>query len=367
MKIKSVDLPRQYEIYKKEILDSIIKVMEKGDFILGGEVKKIETSFSEYIGCEYGVGIDSGTSALTLALLSANIGTGDEVITVPNTYISTAYAISECGAKVVFVDVDEKTQLMDVSKLSDLINSKTKAIIPVHLFGQMVDMKPLVKIARKHNIIIIEDACQAHGASQNGKKAGSIGDLSCFSFYPGKNLGAFGDAGMVLTNRKELYDKLILLRNYGSPKKYLHSCKGRNARLDTIQAAILLVKMKYLDDWNRKRKIVAQFYSENLNNVGDLILPSIKEGNNSSHHLYVVRSSQRDRLCSYLNSKGIEAIIHYPIPIHLQKAYNELRLNRGSYPISERLADQILSLPIHPHLTSEEIEYIINCIIDFSS
>ena len=264
MKIKSVDLPRQYEIYKKEILDGIIKVMENGDFILGGDVKKFETSFSEYIGCEYGVGIDSGTSALTLALLSANIGTGDEVITVPNTYISTAYAISECGAKVVFVDVDEKTQLMDVSKLPALINSKTKAIIPVHLFGQMVDMNSMVKIARKHNIIIIEDACQAHGASQNGKKAGSIGDISCFSFYPGKNIGAFGDAGMVVTNRKEFYDKLILLRNYGSPKKYFHSCKGRNARLDTIQAAILNVKLKYFENSLKKRNECADYYSTKL-------------------------------------------------------------------------------------------------------
>jgi len=364
MNIRAVDLSRQYEIHKKEILNAITQVLDNGDFILGADVRKIETSFSEYIGCKYGVGVDSGTSALSLALYCANIGIGDEVITVPNTFISTAYAISERGAKVIFVDVDENTQLMDVSKIADLINSRTKAIIPVHLFGQMVEMQPLLEIAKKHNIIIIEDACQAHGASQNEMNAGSIGDLSCFSFYPGKNLGAFGDAGMILTNRKIFYEKLTLLRNYGSSEKYFHMCKGKNARLDTIQAAVIKVKLKYLDDWNKKRERIAQTYSRRLKNVQDLILPTVKKGNRSAYHLYVVRTKKRNKLYNYLNSKGVETNIHYPIPIHLQKAYSELNLKQGSYPISEMLADEILSLPMHPHLTNEEIEYIVNCIIE---
>ena len=208
MKIKFVDLNRQHDLYKDELLQAITAVLDKGDFILGDAVKEFEKSFSDYIGCQYAVGVDSGSSALSLALKVIEIGNGDEVITVPNTFISTAYAISDCGGKPVFVDVEEQTQLMDISMVESAVTSKTKAIIPVHLFGQMVDMNSLMKIAKKHNLLIIEDACQAHGASQNGKKAGSIGDLACFSFYPGKNLGAFGDAGMVVTNKKEFYDEL---------------------------------------------------------------------------------------------------------------------------------------------------------------
>ena len=247
MKIKFVDLNRQHDLYKDELLQAITAVLDKGDFILGDAVKEFEKSFSDYIGCQYAVGVDSGSSALSLALKVIDIGNGDEVITVSNTFISTAYAISDCGGKPVFVDVEEQTQLMDISMVESAVTSKTKAIIPVHLFGQMVDMNSLMGIAKKHNILVIEDACQAHGASQNGKKAGSIGDLACFSFYPGKNLGAFGDAGMVTTSNKAYYEKLMLLRNNGSIKKYYHKLKGRNARLDNIQAAVLKVKMESLD------------------------------------------------------------------------------------------------------------------------
>ena len=360
MKIKFVDLNRQHDLYKDELLQAITAVLDKGDFILGDAVKEFEKSFSDYIGCQYAVGVDSGSSALSLALKVIDIGNGDEVITVSNTFISTAYAISDCGGKPVFVDVEEQTQLMDISMVESAVTSKTKAIIPVHLFGQMVDMNSLMGIAKKHNILVIEDACQAHGASQNGKKAGSIGDLACFSFYPGKNLGAFGDAGMVVTNKKEFYDELLLLRNYGSPKKYFHSCKGKNARLDTIQAAVLKVKMESLDEWNRKREIIAKMYSQHFNEVGDLILPAIIEGNKSAYHLYVVRTKYRDELFDYLNSRGIETIIHYPIPIHLQEAYTDLLLKRDSFPITEMLANEILSLPLHPELLNEDIDYIIS-------
>jgi dTDP-4-amino-4,6-dideoxygalactose transaminase len=360
MKIKFVDLNRQHNLYKDELLQAITAVLDKGDFILGDFVKEFEKSFSDYIGCQYAVGVDSGSSALSLALKTIDIGNGDEVITVPNTFISTAYAISDCGGKPVFVDVEEQTQLMDISLVESAVTSKTKAIIPVHLFGQMVDMNSLMKIAKKHNLFVIEDSCQAHGASQNGKKAGSIGDLACFSFYPGKNLGAFGDGGMITTSKKLYYEKLMLLRNNGSIKKYYHKLKGRNARLDNIQAAVLKVKMKYLDEWNQKRKRIADKYSQSLNEVGDLILPAIKEENKSAHHLYVVRTKYRDELYDYLNSNGIETIIHYPIPIHLQESYSELQLTSGSFPITELLANEILSVPIHPHLTNQDLRYIIN-------
>ena len=355
MKIKFVDLNRQHNLYKDELLQAITAVLDKGDFILGDFVKEFEKSFSDYIGCQYAVGVDSGSSALSLALKTIDIGNGDEVITVPNTFISTAYAISDCGGKPVFVDVEEQTQLMDISLVESAVTSKTKAIIPVHLFGQMVDMNSLMKIAKKHNLFVIEDSCQAHGASQNGKKAGSIGDFACFSFYPGKNLGAFGDGGMITTSKKLYYEKLMLLRNNGSIKKYYHKLKGRNARLDNIQAAVLKVKMKYLDEWNQKRKRIADKYSQSLNEVGDLILPAIKEENKSAHHLYVVRTKYRDELYDYLNSNGIETIIHYPIPIHLQESYSELQLTSGSFPITELLANEILSVPIHPHLTNQDL------------
>jgi len=360
MKIKFVDLNRQHNLYKDELLQAITAVLDKGDFILGDFVKEFEKSFSDYIGCQYAVGVDSGSSALSLALKTIDIRNGDEVITVPNTFISTAYAISDCGGKPVFVDVEEQTQLMDISLVESAVTSKTKAIIPVHLFGQMVDMNSLMKIAKKHNLFVIEDSCQAHGASQNGKKAGSIGDLACFSFYPGKNLGAFGDGGMITTSKKLYYERLMLLRNNGSIKKYYHKLKGRNARLDNIQAAVLKVKMKYLDEWNQKRKRIADKYSQSFNEVGDLILPAIKEENKSAHHLYVVRTKYRDELYDYLNSNGIETIIHYPIPIHLQESYSELQLTSGSFPITELLANEILSVPIHPHLTNQDLRYIIN-------
>ena len=365
MKIKFVDLGRQFEEMENELMKAIAKTLEGQHFILGKEVIEFEKMFKNYIGCNYSVGVDSGTSALHLALKTIGIQPGDEVITVPNTFISTAFAISECGANIVFVDVDDKTQLMDLNKIKNVISKKVKAIIPVHLFGQMVDMNALMNIAKNNNIFVIEDACQAHGASQNGRMAGSIGDLACFSFYPGKNLGAYGDAGMVTTNNKSYFEKLILLRNYGSSKKYFHNCRGYNARLDTIQASILKEKLKYLNSWNIKRREIAQIYLQNLNGVGDIILPTFKEGYKSSYHLFVIRSKQRNELYNYLNSMGIQTIIHYPIPIHLQKAYVELKLEKGSFPISEMLADEILSIPLHPNLTKKEIYYVITCIKDF--
>ena len=365
MQIKFVDLNRQYLRYKGELLSAIEEVLETGDFILGRAVKEFEDSFADYVGCKYCVGVDSGSSALLLALKAIDISPGDDVITVPNTYISTAFAISEVGAKIVFIDVDENTQLMDVSKIAESVTSKTRAIIPVHLFGQMVDMRPLMEVAERNNLVVIEDACQAHGAKQHNKPAGAIGHLSCFSFYPGKNLGAYGDAGLIATNDKQIHEKLVLLRNYGSPRKYYHQLMGRNARLDTIQAAILNVKLKYLNEWIVVRKAAAEYYTKNLKKVGDLTLPAVQPHNDSSYHLYVVRTKYRNELKTYLNSNGIQAQIHYPIPIHMQDVYADLALGRGSFPIAELLAEEILSLPIHSDITNEDLDYVVTCIKEF--
>jgi len=358
--IKFVDLRKQYIEYEEELQDAIKEVLVKGDFILGKAVSEFESAFSKYIGCDHAVGVDSGSSALVLALKAIGIGEGDEVITVPNTYISTVYAISECRAEVVFVDVVEQTQLMDVRLLQDAITPKTKAIIPVHLAGQMVDMKPLMEIAKENNIAVVEDACQAHGAMQDGVMAGAVGDLACFSFYPGKNLGAYGDAGMLTTNNKEYYNWLMKYRNYGSEKKYYYQFIGRNARLDTIQAAVLLVKFKHLEAWNKKRKEVATSYLQGLKDVGDIRIPKVEPNNSPAFHLFMIRTKERDELFNYLNDKGIQCIIHFPIPVHLQRAYEHLGYKEGAFPVVEKLAKEILSLPLHPNLTPEEIDYIID-------
>ncbi|MBL7892784.1 MAG: DegT/DnrJ/EryC1/StrS family aminotransferase [Bacteroidia bacterium] len=359
MKIQFVDIQRQYRNYKGELLTAIERVLENGNFIMGSEVQQFEKEFAVYNGCKYAIGVDSGTSALELSVLAIGIKESDEVITVPNSFVSTAFSISEAGANVKFVDVDERTQLMNISLIENAITKKTKAIIPVHLCGQMVNMPPLLEIAKKYNLKIVEDACQAHGALQNGKRAGTIGDLGCFSFYPGKNLGAYGDAGAITTNDELLYNKLTLLRNYGSSKKYYHEFKGRNARLDTIQAAVLNVKLKYLEAWNKRRNELAQLYMKGLQNVGDLTLPFIEKDNFSNFHLFPVRTKKRDLLFDFLTSQDIQVVIHYPIPIHLQNAYDELKLKRGVFPVTEMLADESISLPIHPEMTEDEVDFVI--------
>lgn len=365
MTIKFVDLNRQYRRYRAELLSAMEAVLERGDFILGEEVSAFEKDFAAYVGCRHAVGVDSGTSALILSVRALGIGPGDEVITVPNSFVSTAYAVTEAGAKPVFVDVVEETQLMDVNLLEAAVTERTKAIIPVHLFGQMADMDGIAKVAGKFGLKVIEDACQAHGAWRNGKRSGSVGDAGCFSFYPGKNLGAYGDAGAVTTDDDGLAERLRLLRNYGSPKKYFHEFKGKNARLDTLQAAVLKTKLKYLDAWNARRGELAKLYMAGLEGVGDLKLPAYDPAGASAHHLFVVRTHRRDELFESLNAQGIQSVIHYPVPIHLQRAYSELGLPEGSFPVAERLAGEILSLPIHPELTDEEATFVIRAVKDF--
>lgn len=359
MEIKFVDLNKQYSSIKKEIDTEIEKVLTKGDFILGNAVSQFEQNYAGYCGCKYAVGLDSGTRALEFALQILGIGIGDEVLTVGNTFIATALAISGAGAEVKLIDVTPETQLMDVTQIEKNITPKTKAIIPVHLFGQMTNMKSILEIAKKHRLFVIEDACQAHGAKQDDQPAGSFGDLSCFSFYPGKNLGAYGDAGMITTNNKDYYERLMMLRNYGSKKKYYHEFKGTNARLDTLQAAILNVKLKYLDSWNALRNKFADRLIAKLKGVGDIVLPYVESNNFSAYHLFVIQTASRDQLSKHLNENGIQTGIHYPVPIHFQNAYPELHGLKGKLPVSEKLSSQILSLPMHPNLTDEEIDWIV--------
>jgi dTDP-4-amino-4,6-dideoxygalactose transaminase len=357
--IPLVDLKAEYLSIKREIDKSIIGVLDSGWYILGPKVKIFEEEFASYIGCKHGIAVASGTEALQLALMALGIGKGDEVLTVPNTAVPTVAAIEAAGAKPVFVDITLDTYLMNVRQAAEKISSKTKAIIPVHLYGQCVDMDAIMTIAKQYKLKVIEDCAQAAGATYKGKKAGSIGDAGCFSFYPTKNLGAMGDAGLVVTNNAEIADKLRLLRSYGERKKYINEIKGVNSRMDELQAAILSVKLKYLDKWNESRRIKAGFYRSLLADQKDIILP--KEASYGTHvyHLFVVRTQKRDKLQKALADKGISTAIHYPIPIHFQEAYKNLSYKQKSFPIAESYAGQILSLPMFPELSNKDINKVV--------
>ncbi|MDI7260471.1 MAG: DegT/DnrJ/EryC1/StrS family aminotransferase [Thermodesulfobacteriota bacterium] len=357
-----IDLTRQYKEIENEILSATKRVFEKGRFILGEEVSAFEEEFARYCGVRYGVGVGSGTDALYLALKAAGIGEGDEVITVANSFIATAMAISFSGAKPVFVDIDPKNYTMDLNALKSLLRKqktkgKIKAILPVHLYGHPAEMGAIMDIADHYNFVVIEDACQAHGAEYQGKKVGSFGDLSCFSFYPTKNLGGFGDGGMVMTDHKHFYEKLRLLRNYGEKKKYQHLLKGGNSRLDEIQAAVLRIKLRYLDSWIERRRERAKAYTTMLAST-DVICPVEREEARHVYHLFVIRTKKRDALQTFLKSKGIDTLIHYPISIHLQKAFKELGYQRGSLPVTEQYSREILSLPFFPELNDGEMEEV---------
>jgi dTDP-4-amino-4,6-dideoxygalactose transaminase len=332
-------------------------VLESGWFILGDEVKNFEKEFSRYVGTKYGIGVGSGTDAITLSLMALGIGSGDEVITVSHTSIATASAISITGAKPVFVDVEEDTMLMDINMVKSKITSKTKAIVPVHLYGHPVNLDPLVELSEMRDIPIVEDCAQAHGAEYKGKKVGTFGKLSAFSFYPTKNLGAYGDAGMILTNEEELYQKLLMLRQYGWKERDVSIMKGINSRLDEIQAAILRVKLKYLNEWNQKRRENAKLYKKLLKDTS-ILTPVEKEYAKHVYHLYVIRSDKRDFLKKSLKMKGVQTQVHYPIPVHKQKSFKtDLKL-----PVTEKICGEILSLPIHPFLHGDEISFIAECL-----
>jgi dTDP-4-amino-4,6-dideoxygalactose transaminase len=366
LQVSFVDLVAQYATIETEVNEAIARVLHKTDFILGEDVRHFEEEFAAYCQAQYAVGLDSGTSALELALRAFNIGTGDEVITAANTFIATALAISYTGATVVLVDIDPGTYTLDPGKLEAAITERTKAIIPVHLYGQPADMEPILEVARRHNLVVIEDACQAHGAMYKHRRTGSLGDAAAFSFYPGKNLGAYGDGGAVVTDNEEVYRAVMMLRNYGQTQKYHHAIQGFNRRLDTLQAAILCVKLKYLDTWNAARNRHAQMYTKLLAN-SSVVTPVTAHYAAHVWHLYVIRTQTRDSLRTYLAEQGITAIMHYPIPIHLQPAYRNLGYKPGDFPITEHYAHEILSLPMFAELSPEAIEYVVTNIETFLS
>ncbi|MDP2921157.1 MAG: DegT/DnrJ/EryC1/StrS family aminotransferase [Candidatus Omnitrophota bacterium] len=360
MKVDIFTLKRQYEEIKDELKGPIENVMLSGGFILGEDVGLFEKEFAEYCGVKYGIGVNSGTDALFLACLACGIGQGDEVITPSYTYIATSLGISMAGARPVFVDTEEKTYCIDVTKLEKAITKKTRAILLVHLYGHPADMDPIMQIAKKHKLKVIEDCAQAHGALYKNKKVGSFGDAACFSFYPTKNLGAFGDGGMVITSSEEIKDRMSLLHDYGRKGRYEHIIKGYNSRLDTLQAAILRVKLKHLNEWNEKRRKNADLYTKLFKEAKlDMILPYEESYAKHIYHQYTVRVKNRAVLMEKLADKGVRTLIHYPIPIHLQECYKELGYKKRDFPVAEKCCEEIMSLPMYPELTEQEIRYVV--------
>lgn len=364
MNVSFVDLQSEYQGIKDEIDAAIAAVLNRGDYVLGKSVNDFETAFADYCEADFAVGVDTGLSALELILRAYDIGPGDEVITAANTFIATALAISNCGACPVLVDVEPESYNLDPVLVETAVTPTTRAIIPVHLYGQPADMDPILTIARQHGLKVIEDACQAHGARYKGQRTGSLGDAAAFSFYPSKNLGAYGDGGMVVTRDAHVADQVRLLRNLGQPVRYQHQIKGYNHRLDTIQAAILCAKLPHLDKANAARRRAAAAYNQLL---ADLPVCAPPETAWAEHvyHLYVIRVTDRGALTAYLNEAGIATGIHYPIPIHLQPAYAELNHKLGDFPVTEQYAGQILSLPMYPDICQEAIEHTAHAIRAF--
>lgn len=364
MKQPFMDFTKSIQQLKPELSQAIENVLVSRNFILGKEVNRFEKQFSTYCGARFAVGVGSGTDAIHLALRALQIGHGDEVVTSPLTFAATAFAILQAGSKPVFVDVEPETGCIDPSQLEKLKSKKIKAIVPVHLYGLPVDMKPLLKSAKRKGCHVIEDACQAHGAEYQGKKAGTFGKAGCFSFYPTKNLGAYGDGGAVVTSNKRVYSQLLRLRNYGCVKKNVHEVFGINSRLDEFQAALLRVKLKKLSVWNKKRRQLAEVYKNALSGL-PLGLPIDTPQRKHVYHLFVIRCKKRNALKTFLQSKGVETLIHYPTPLHLQKAFWHLGYSKGNFPVAERLCNEILSLPFYPEMSAKEVQAVANHIRAF--
>ena len=364
MKVPFLDLQAHHAPLREQLDAAISQVIDTCAFAGGPFVASFERDFAAYCGSRFAIGLGNGTDALWLSLLALGVGPGDEVVTVSSTFMATAEAISFCGARPVFVDIEESTYTLDSDQLEKSITLRTKAIIPVHLFGQTAEMDLILEIARRRGIPVIEDACQAHGALYKGKKAGTIGVAGCFSFYPGKNLGAFGEAGAVVTNDPELAEKIKVLRDHGQARKYIHSMIGWNARMDGIQGAVLSVKLKHLDAANAKRRDHAHLYDELLGDIDEVIIPSLDHHNQHVYHIYAVRVNDRDQVLQAMVGKGISCAIHYPIPVHLQEAYSGLGYRKGSFPVAERCADSFLSLPMYPELSSEQIRAVATALKD---
>jgi len=358
MKVPFLDLHAHHQPIREQLDAAIRDVIDRNAFAGGPFVAAFEGEFAQYCGTKHAIGVGNGTDALWLSLLALEVGPGDEVITVPSTFMATAEAISYCGARPRFVDIDEQTYTMNPALLERAINPHTKAIIPVHLFGQCADMDPILDVAGKHGIPVVEDACQAHGAQYKGRKAGAMGALGCFSFYPGKNLGALGEAGAVTTNDKDLAARIQVFRDHGQHKRYYHSRVGWNARMDGIQGAVLSIKLKNLDVNNVRRRAHALLYDQLLSDAREIITPFEAPHSRHVYHIYAVRVQERNQILQALADKGISCAIHYPIPVHLQEAYRFLGCGEGSFPVAERCAEEFLSLPMFPELTKEQIHSV---------
>jgi dTDP-4-amino-4,6-dideoxygalactose transaminase len=363
--IPFLDLHAASAELRTEIDTAIARVVDRGQFLLGKELEAFETEFANCVGVKHCIGVGNGLDALHLSLRALGVGPGDEVLVPGNTYIATWLAVTYAGAKPVPIEPDNRTYNIDPEKLEAAVTGRTRAIIPVHLYGQPADMDPILEMARKHGLWVLDDAAQAHGARYKGQRVGGLGDITGWSFYPGKNLGAFGDGGAVTTNDGELAGRVRILRNYGSRTKYFNEVQGFNSRLDEIQAAVLRIKLKHLDEWNNRRVRIASLYARELKDSG-LILPYVPEWAEPVYHLFVVRSKQRDALRQHLEKAGIESLIHYPIPPHLQQAYSNRGLGAGTLPISERLHQEVLSLPMGPHLAKAQAVAVIQAIREFS-
>ena len=364
MQIKFGDLQREYAELQPELDEAVLRVTRSGWFILGRELEQFEAAFAAYLGAAHCIGCASGTDAVALALMAAGVGPGDEVLTVAHTAVPTISALSMVGARPVFVDIRPDTCLMDVEQVEAAITPRTRAILPVHLYGQCADMHPLLAIGRRRGIPVIEDCAQAHGATYGGRKAGTMGLIAAFSFYPSKNLGCYGDGGAVVTNDPATAEKLRMLRNYGQRRRYHHEIVGINSRLDELQAAILSVKLPRLDAWNRRRRQIAALYTAGLADL-PLQTPVERPAGGHVYHLYVIRAGERDRLQAFLAGRDIQTLIHYPIPAHLQPAYAHLGYVEGCLPETERAAQTILSLPIYPQLSDDEAGRIVGAIREF--
>ena len=365
MQIPFLDLKAQYNQIEHEVVPMLTEAMANAAFIGGPQVTGLDTEFAEFTESKFCIGVGSGTDALRFALMAAGIGDGDEAITVPNTFIATTEAISQVNATPVFVDINPDTYNIDISKIEERITDKTKAIVPVHLYGQPADMDSILQIAQKNNLAVIEDACQAHGALYKGKKAGSLGNAGCFSFYPGKNLGAFGEAGAVVTQDEEIAAKIRMIRDHGQARKYFHDVEGYNGRLDAIQAGVIRIKLKRLNDWNQARRENAKYYNELLSMIDGVTIPYEPDFSQAVYHLYVILVDDRDGLQKFLADKGVATGLHYPLALHLQKAYAHLGHKEGDFPVTENVAKKLLSLPMFPELTRDQIEYVSKSIGEF--
>ena len=362
MQVPFLDLRVQHEPLMTELLDVFRQVTETSAFAGGPFVARFETEFAAFCQTSHALGVGSGTDALWLSLLALGVGPGDEVITVPNSFMATAEAISLCGARPVFVDIDERTYAMDPAQLEAAITLRTQAIVPVHIFGQMADMDAILSVARRHGTPVVEDACQAHGAEYKGRRAGSLGVAGCFSFYPGKNLGAFGEAGAVTTDESELRSKIQVLRDHGQAAKYLHSTIGWNARMDGIQAAVLSLKLRRLAAANAARREHARAYDQLLADEPRVIRPAVGANNLHVYHIYAVRVQDRDGVLQRMVQRGVHCAIHYPVPIHLQRAYAFLGYRQGAFPVAERCSQEFLSLPMYPELQPEQIHFVVDAL-----